>query len=181
MNKNLLFIDAETDGLYGPFISVAIIVTDSDCKEIERFYYGIKRENLNIKTQWVIENVVPYLGEYEECESEHELLKKVWEVWSKYKDTSYAIADVCFPVEARLFERCVGEDLARYYEGPFPLLDLSSFLYAKGVDPLIDRKKLVDEDTLLRLSREGRQHNALYDIEIAIEIYKKYVQEGKNE
>ena len=42
--KTLFFIDAETDGLYGAFISVAIVVLDPECNEIERHYLGIKKE-----------------------------------------------------------------------------------------------------------------------------------------
>jgi len=49
IKKNLLFIDAETDGLYGDFISVAMKLIDiSTGEEIDKAYYGIAKEKLCI-------------------------------------------------------------------------------------------------------------------------------------
>lgn len=170
MKNNLLFIDAETDGLYGSFLTVAIIVINKAGEEIDRAYYGIKKEAMVIQNSWVRENVLPVLGDYKVCEDETELLEKVWVYWRKYKDNSYAIADVAYPVEYRLFEKCVKENLPKkQWEAPYPLLDLSSMLYAKGIDPLENRAKLVD------LESDNKQHNALLDVEISIALWKKYV------
>ena len=50
---NLFFIDAETDGLYGQILSVAVIVTDEKCKEIERKYWGLDIKPKQLESQWV--------------------------------------------------------------------------------------------------------------------------------
>ena len=139
--KKIIFIDAESDGLYGNFISVAMLVADENGNELEHFYFGLKKELLkDVKTQWVIDNVLPIMGEYEECESESEMLQKVWSVWFKHKDDAYMIADVAYPVETRLLRECVALSGDKYaFSAPFPLLDLSSMLYAKEIDPLVSR------------------------------------------
>lgn len=169
MGKKLFFIDAETDGLYGKVISAAVVVLDGTYRELERHYWGIEKDNLNIETKWVMEHVVPVMGHYEPCKNEEDLLSKVWEVWSRYCENAYAIADVCYPVEAGLFEKCVRMDPEdRIQKAPYPLIDLGSVLMAKGIDPLIERKKLVK-------SEKTKQHNALEDVEMAIEIWRNVI------
>lgn len=175
INKNLFFIDAESDGLYGKFLSVAVIIVNNEMEEIERHYWGISKENLNIKSKWVQDNVLPIMGDYEKCRSETELLENVWHMWEIYKDNAYVVADVIYPVETRLFEKCIQLSAKeREYQGPFPLIDLSSALLAKGIDPLKKRDELVE--------RKGRtQHNALNDVEMSIEIWRRYISaEGYN-
>ena len=48
MQTKFLFIDAETDGLYGSFLTVGLVVTDDAGNMIEKAYYGIKKENMMI-------------------------------------------------------------------------------------------------------------------------------------
>jgi len=170
MKKKIVFFDVETDGLYGSFLTAALIVADWDGNEIERAYYGIKRENMHVTEPWVKENVLPKLGSYEECESETELLQKTWEFWLKYEEDAYMVCDVGYPVESRFLQACVALNRAENTgKAPFPLVDLSSLLLAKGYDPLCDRKEFVDD------YKEDKVHNALYDVEVAIEVWKRIV------
>ena len=167
MLQKFLFVDAETNGLYGEFITVAMIVTNKDGEELDRFYEGIRIESKESYLPWVRENVLPYLGEYHIRETEEELLKSVWEFWLKYKDSVYVIADIPYPVEARLFTRCVEQNREkREFQGPFPLMDFSSMLFIKGIDPLVER------DSLLIGKREGKIHNALSDVKTMIQLWK---------
>lgn len=170
MRNKFLFVDAETDGLYGSFLSIAVILTDYEGNEIERYYWGINPKTLQIQSEWVMQNVVPIMGDYEICRNEDELLDKFWNVWDKNRENTFAVADVCYPVESTLFQRCVLHDLEeRQMKGPFPLLDLSSMLLAKGIDPLVDRVELSDENG-------KKMHNALTDVEISVEIWRKVCQ-----
>ncbi len=57
MQTKFLFIDAETDGLYGSFLTVGLVVTDDAGNMIEKAYYGIKKENMMISDVWTRENV----------------------------------------------------------------------------------------------------------------------------
>lgn len=168
--KGLFIIDAETDGLYGSFLSVAVLITDSNYNILREEYYGIENAKLQVQSEWVKANVIPILGEYEACANEQELLEKVWALWIAYQDQVYAIADVAYPVEMRLFQKCVDRcPEERNFQGPYPLLDLSSLLFAKGVDPLAERK------TLLKTLKNMQQHNSLEDVRMTLEIYKKLV------
>lgn len=172
MKKYLFFIDAESDGLYGSFLTVGIYVLSDTGEEVERAYYGIRRDHMHVTEPWVEEHVLPILGEYEECEDEEELLEKVWKLWEKYQGDAYAIADVPYPVECRLFEQCVQKDLqGRMHLAPFPLLDVSSILWANGMNPLVNRTDLLK-------NVPGEQHNALTDAVLSAEIVRN-IREGK--
>ena len=169
MQTKFLFIDAETDGLYGSFLTVGVVVTDALGNIIQKAYYGIKKENMVINDAWTKENVFPILSDYEACEDEDELLDKVWAIWMKYREEAYAVADVMYPVESRLFMKCVMKnETERKYQGPFPMLDLSSMLMAAGYDPLADRTQFLKND-----KDEKQIHNALFDAEMIMEIWFK--------
>ncbi len=166
--NKMFFVDAETDGLYGDFISIAAIVVDDTGREIDVFYKAAKniceREN---HIDWVKENVLPYLGACQWVASEDELISSFWEFWMKYKQESLCIADVPYPVEFRLFQRCVEQDIQiRSKDAPYPFLDISSMLYVKGIDPNVERRKLIDKNT-------GILHNALDDVRMNINIWKR--------
>lgn len=170
IKKNLLFIDAEAYGLYGDFISVAMKLIDTSTgEELDKAYFGIAKEKLCIKEEWVKDNVEKYLGDYSEQKSENDLIESVWSFWDKYKSTSYVITDVGFPVESRLFIKCVENDKNnRLFEAPFPLLDLSSMLLSIGIEPLVDRESLIKEKI------NGNKHNAMYDVDVMIAVWKQY-------
>ncbi len=172
-----VFLDAESDGLYGKFISAALVVVDSKGQEIERMYIGLSDDDLiNLKDQWTKEHVIPVMGEYQPVENEQDLLNKVWNFWLRYHEKAYMIVDVCYPVEARLLQECVMRDVDnRAGVAPYPLLDLASILYTVGINPEVNREELLQGYDV------GQQHNALYDVMISISIWKKYIWEIKNE
>ena len=167
---NLFFIDAETDGLYGQILSVAVIVTDEKCKEIERKYWGLDIKPKQLESQWVRQNVLPIMANYETCQNELELIENVWKLWRKYERSAYAVGDVIFPVETGLFSKCVGQDIKeREFKAPVPFVDMNSVLLAKGLDPMVEREALLSDLPI------GIKHNALYDVEIMIKLWKKYM------
>ena len=169
-NNKYLFVDAETDGLYGKFISIAMVVADHAGNELEHIYVGLSNPEKHIKEKWVLENVLPILGKYEEYDDEHSLLEAAWSFWRANAQNSYVIADVMYPVESRLFAMCVEQDVEeRIFQGPFPMLDLASMLYTVGINPLEAREKLA------KPLDNGMQHNALYDARMAMAIWKKYI------
>ena len=172
----LFFIDAETDGLYGPFLSAAVIITDMNCNVIERAYYGVNVKNLSIIEAWTKDNVIPVLGQYTECENECELLEQIWKLWESMNGKAYAVGDVIYPVEVRLFQKCIEKNLTeRCAQGPFPFLDISSMKYCKEIDPIayIEDERFVhlNADTVIN-NKSQSVHNALYDVEVMIAEYK---------
>lgn len=136
-HMNCFFVDAETDGLYGRFLSIAAMVTDAAGRELDRFYAAIPVAEQELQSPWVKEHVFPLLSKADTImESEDALLEAFWAFWMKHRETAVCIAYVPYPVESRLFLRCVMADAARReFLAPFPLYDLATLLTAKGLDP----------------------------------------------
>lgn len=165
--KTYMFVDAETDGLYGKFLSIAAICCNESGEEQNQFYHRLDVTQEDVEDGWVKEQVLPILNHGVLHASEEQLLCAFWDFYESIMP-DYVITDVMYPVEARLFERCVLFDEAqRKWKAPFPMLDLSNMLYVQGIDPLIDREKLVDCSDL-------QKHNALDDVRMSIRIWKKY-------
>lgn len=165
--KGIFILDCETDGLYGSFLTAAVVATDPELNIVKEYYFGVPAEIEKARDPWVLQHVLPILGNYQRCTDEQELLEKVWSLWMQYREDHYAMADVNFPVENRFFARCVEIDPEhRKFLAPFPLLDLSSILYSQGIDPLTPRPSIADVD-------EAGQHNALFDVEMSVSILKK--------
>ena len=61
---NRFFVDAETDGLYGGFLSIAVLVTDHYGEEADHFYAAV--EAPQVRSAWVREHVLPRLAYAEE-------------------------------------------------------------------------------------------------------------------
>lgn len=160
------FIDAETNGLYGEFLSVAALVTDDQGETIATYHKKaiFAEDSCN---DWVREFVLPELQQVPAVSGD--LLEDFFSFYQLYGKESTVIVDVPFPVEARLFAV-----LAQRYGmewGPYPLLDLASMLHAKGLDPLQNRKELV--------VCQRSQHNALNDCIYAKEIYFTWIKGGE--
>lgn len=166
---NRFFIDAETDGLYGSFLSVAALVTDENGNEIERFYAAVEADASSISSEWVKENVLPHLeNANKHFSGEKELLDSAWNFWLKYRESSYCVAYVQYPVEARLFRRCVEENVEkRAFLSPFPIYDLSTLLLARGYRFDEDISKLSD----LNL----KEHDAMNDVLIMADIWNNLI------
>lgn len=163
------FVDAESDGLYGSVLSVAALVTDEENRELCHFYGAVSPEQTEIRSPWVRMHVLPMLGMAEEIfPTEAALTEAFWQFWLDHRKTCQCIADVGVPVEARLFSLCVRRDpQVREFLGPYPLLDLSTLLLARGIDPLSDRATLSG----LALT----PHDPLNDVRMAAKIWHQAI------
>jgi len=163
------FVDAETDGLYGPFLSVAALVTNPQGQELDRFYGAISPEHLKVTTPWVCANVVPHLWQAEVFYPDEDgLLEGFWSFWMKYREDTECIADVAYPVETHLFTQCVCRNLPeRNFLAPFPLYDLSTLLKARNLPPLESRQTLSGEALT--------SHDAMNDVRMAAAVWNRLV------
>lgn len=159
------FVDAETNGLYGDFLSIAVLVTDCFGEELDHFYMAV--EAPKNCAAWVKENVLPHLVCAEETvQNEQMLLECFWSFWLKHREGAACVADVAFPAEARLFEKCVkAEPSQRAYLGPYPLYDLATMLEAHGIDFDTDRRKLS--------GMELCRHDAMDDVRMMAAIWNR--------
>ena len=130
--------DAETDGLYGEPFAVAAVVMDEEGRILDRFCE--KCEEPGVRDAWTRENCLPWLADIPKCESRAALRERFWQFYRKHRESCVIVADVPYPVEAGLLRSCVETDPGeRRGEGPFPLIDVASVLFARGIDPLADR------------------------------------------
>ena len=164
---NYFFVDAETDGLYGQYLSIAVLVTDECGNWIDHFYAALNNSLDEIKSEWVKENVFSHLRNAEiQYQNEYDLLEAFWGFWEKYRNNSYAVSDIMHPVESRLFTECVLHNLSsREYSAPFPLLDLSSILISKGIEWDLSRQELSGMDIA--------SHDAMNDVKMTADIFWK--------
>ena len=146
--------DAETDGLYGEAFAIAAVVMDGHGELIDLF--SKKCIAPGVFDEWTRKNCLPYLDDMENCKSRNLLISEFWDFYIKWKDRCISVADVPCPVEANLLRTCVKIDEPdRRFMAPFPLIDVASVLYAKGIDPLIDRLEFSGHN--------GDKHNPIDD------------------
>lgn len=168
---NRFFVDAESDGLYGPFLSIAAMVTDEKGAELDRFYVSVKISPEQIKTEWVKENVYPDLKNADaRCDNESELLEAFWQFWIKHRTDSVCISYVQYPVESRLFMRCVMENESqRAFLAPFPIYDLSTLLAA--------RRFSFDADVQALSGMNLKAHDAMNDVKMMAAVWNALADE----
>lgn len=146
--------DAETDGLYGQAFAIAAAVVDEQGNVLDSFCE--KCVEPGIRDAWTRKNCLPYLSEIPDCESRAALRQHFWAFYMRYRDDCVIVADVPCPVEAGLLRACVEDDLeTRRSQGPYPLIDVASVLFAHGIDPDVNR--------MAYSGYQGKRHHPLDD------------------
>jgi hypothetical protein len=131
----LLSFDVESNGLHGPAFAVAAVLMNDSLKVTDEF---IGRAPIRGEVDpWVRENVLPPMQSlpvnYRSARAMRDAFWK-WFVAAR-TGTTHVIVDNPYPVEARFLIACQQDDLkARYFEHPFPLLDLGTMLFRAGAD-----------------------------------------------
>lgn len=162
---SLYFVmDCESVGLHGKCFAWAYVVVDETGKEIDKGYrclYPTEDDGSIEDLVWVTENVLPHCsvnGTDSLCCGDmfkslrYEFLM-AWRIWSGAG--AYLCADVAWPVEARFLAQLIDDNLEHHaYYAPYPLIDIASVRFAKGLDPV---------GTVERLPNELPAHNPLND------------------
>lgn len=146
MYSKYIVFDVESVGIHGEGFAVGFVVMNADGSLVEEGMYSCRPawaagtvENLC----WVKDNI-PALPI--NCSSPKEVRGLFWKIWLKYKSDTVMVADCAWPVETRFLNTIVGDDFdERQWHGPYPLLDLSSILFAIGEDPLTITERLPSE------------------------------------
>lgn len=161
--KTLYFVfDAESVGLHGEAFAVGGGLYTAAGAPLWEFIHACYLEGASGEDddrKWVSENVPPLPAD---CREPGEVRERFWAHWEAAKTYAekegaklYAAADCAWPVEGKLFSRCVRDDMSkRKWSGPYPLIDIASVLFACGFDPV---------GTLPRIDNELPAHNPLND------------------
>lgn len=164
----ILSFDLETNGLHGKAFAVGGVIMDGLGVVHDEF---TARSRLTEKVDdWVKKNVLPAIEDMPIDHDNHEQLREsFWGWFVKAQDESdYVLVNNGYPVEHRFLLECQDANLEeRYWQHPFPVLELSSLLLmtehsggaSKGA-----LKKSVD-------SEYGRKlHHPLEDAKLAVKM-----------
>lgn len=156
----MLAVDVESNGLHGKAFAVGAVLMKLDGTIIDEF---AARCPIRGETDpWVIKNVLPAMKDFAQTHASAKAMRKAfWEWYKQAKERAdYVLFDNGYPVEARFFLDCQDDDIdGRYWDHPFPVLELASLLVQVGIKPLAIRYKLVED----QLGGQNLQHNPRFD------------------
>lgn len=180
--QRLMFLDIESVGLHGEAFAFGYqvcVCRNNEIGPVAELAAHCNFESLDKSSasspedwQWVKDNVPAQLERSPEFFTPLALRGFFWEYWQKERRVGTAIvADVAWPVEANFLRQCVLDHPAeRKWEGPYPLLDSATVLWAAGMDPL----KLYP-----RQKGEEKQHDPLHDARQSARLFMEAVRKLK--
>jgi hypothetical protein len=156
--SGLFFVfDVESIGLAGEGFAVAGGVYNRLAAAQMEFAFCCpehQAQGTEIDRKWVCENVPRFPATHD---NPRDVRTAFWETWRECRSLYSGIqmaAECQFPVETRFLARCVDDLPARSAEAPYPLLEISTYMQAAGMDPMA---------TYDRLERERPRHHPLAD------------------
>lgn len=173
----LLSFDLESNGLHGEVFAVGAILMDAEGKVYAQFEGRTKI--VGQVDAWVEKNVLPAINDMPVTHTTYKDLRE--DFWKWYLKTEpecdYVLVSNGYPVEYRFLLKCQEENLTeRYWQHPFPILDLTSLLLLVG-DNQVNKDNLVEE-----IIRSGNfsKHHPLHDAKIAaLAAFKAFRLAGK--
>ena len=174
MNNNLFFVfDVESIGLHGEGFAFGYVVVDESGHELESGLFSTHSNGAAGTAdshKWVKENIPPLEIN---CISTQMLRTIFWDIWQSWKaDGAQLVTDCGWPVEANFLSGCVADyPDEREWEGPYPLLDVSSVLLAAGKNPV---------GSYPRLENELPAHNPLNDARQSARILIECLNDARN-
>lgn len=162
-NTKLLSFDLETNGLHGSAFAVGAVVMGADGKVHGQFE---GRCLLDGKADpWVKDNVLPVVADMPlNCKNSRELREAFWQWYLRAEpEADYVVVNNGYPVEYRFLLQCQEENLdERYWQHPFPILDLFSLLVQVGQKG--DKSKLM---SAIKKREKLVPHHPLHDAKLA--------------
>lgn len=160
----LLCFDIESNGLHGEAFAVGAVLMDRAGEVLDQFTGRCKI--IGPVDPWVETNVMPAIKDMSLTHrTPKDLREGFWRWYLRAEPLSdYVLVSNGYPVEYRFLLKCQEENLEeRYWQHPFPILDLFSILIQAGELPT-NKSKLVAE--LIKL-HGFKPHNPLDDAKVA--------------
>ncbi len=173
----LLCFDLETNGLHGEAFAIGAVVIDAAGSVLDEFTGRSKI--VGQVDEWVQANVLPAIKDMPINYGTYEDLRESFWVWylKAEQESDYVLVSNGYPVEYRFLLKCQEENLEeRYWQHPFPLLDLSSLLIMVGEEPSSKSELLAE------IVKEGGylRHNPLDDSKItALAAFAAFKKAGR--
>lgn len=131
MTKSTKFLcfDLETNGLHGQTFAIGALIIDVSGKVHDEFI--ARTEVTGEIDNWVQENILPVIEDISVTHGSYEAMREAFWRWfvSAQEKSDYVLVSNGYPVEYRFLLDCQEADLeARYWQHPFPIIDLTSLL-----------------------------------------------------
>jgi hypothetical protein len=142
----LLSFDVESNGLHGPAFAVGAVLVDATGKVTDEFQARCPLPGT--VDPWVEQHVLPPMKDMAQTHANAASMRaSFWKwYWAAKAKADYVLACNPYPVEARFLIACQDDNLGtRYFEHPFPLLDLGTLYVAAGVTTGTQRDTLLAE------------------------------------
>lgn len=162
----LLSFDLETNGLHGQAFAVGAVLMSADGTVHGEFS---ARCRLTSKVdEWVKDNVLPAIADMEITHGTYTELREAFWQWylQAEPEADYVLVNNGYPVEYRFLLDCQDENIEeRYWQHPFPILELNSILLMTDHDNAPSKRKLKD---LLDRDHGRKMHHPVEDAKMAI-------------
>ncbi len=168
----ILCFDLETNGLHGDAFAVGAVVMDAKGKILDQFTGRTKI--IGQVDPWVEKNVLPAIKDMTITHRNHNDLREAFWKWFLPAESAsdYVLVSNGYPVEYRFLIQCQEENLEeRYWQHPFPILDLFSLIIQAG-DVSSIKAKLRSEMAQENLLPHNPFHDAITSAKAAFEAFR---------
>lgn len=163
-----LCFDLETNGLHGRAFAIGALITDQSGTVHDSFTARVEIEGE--VDEWVTANVIPQITDMEVTHGSYEAMREsFWRWFVKAQEKSdYVLVSNGYPVEYRFLLDCQDANIEeRYWQHPFPLIELSSLLLPLGELQEGSKSSLVKKVSALE---SFRRHHPLDDAKMTARI-----------
>lgn len=177
-DSKILSFDLETNGLHGQTFAVGAVIVDAKGEILDQFS---GRTDINEPVdEWVQANVLPVIEDMPLNYKNYEELREAFWTWFKKAKakSDYVVVNNGYPVEYRFLLDCQEANIEeRYWDHPFPILDLTSLLIQIGERATSGRQNFVKE---FLLEHTRKPHHPMQDAVItALATFKAFRQSGQ--
>lgn len=148
MNK--FIFDVESVGLHGEAFAVAGGLYSPEGECLREFAYHCDpalAKGTDDDRKWVMDNVTIHPSSIEQA-NPFLVRERFWNDWMHVKFAAKAqmFVECGWPVEAAFMEACIKDHSAsRNWDGPYPMHEISSVMFASGMDPMATYERLQNE------------------------------------
>lgn len=157
----IVSFDIESNGLHGPAFAVGAVQMKLDGTILDEF-----QARIDIKGEvdpHVTKYILPPMADMPVTHKSAKAMRKAFWEWFKtaQEKSDYVLVSNGYPVEYRFLIDCQDDDIdARYWDHPFPILELGSLLVQVGIKPLAVKFKFVEDEMQ---GAPVLQHNPRFD------------------